>query len=168
MKQFLKLYLCSLCNKEYPNNVESCTLEHCKFCGETSLEMITPKIIRDPIFILINTLFALLAVYVFFNKDDDNIGMLFMFGVFLYAMGLGIFLGATDRRSLYYCKNCRTTFRTPLTKVTVGEYETKPEKKEIIQSMVVPKTHRAKEIIVILGSIGSVAGLIFILITLND
>jgi len=156
------MYLCSLCNREYPSNIEKCPLEHCKFCGDTSLEMVPPKIVKDPIFILINTLFAMLIVYAFFNQEIESIGTVVIFGVGMYAVFLGIYLGAFDRRSNYYCKNCKTSLRSLLIDVQIGEYDNKPEKKEIIQSSIIPKTHHAKELIMLIGSIGSVLSIFFI------
>jgi len=156
------LYLCSLCNKEYPANIEKCPLDHCKFCGDTNLEIVTSKIIKDPIFILINTLFAMLMVYAFFNQENENVSLLFMFGVVMYVFGLAMYLGVADRRSNYYCKKCRTTLRTALVDVEIGQFDTKPEKKEIIQSSIVPKTHHVKELIMIIGSAGSVLGVFLI------
>ena len=164
MKQYshLTLYLCSLCNKEYPPNIEKCPLDHCKFCGDTSLEIVPVKIVKDPIFLLINTLFGMLIVFAFFNQEIENIGGLFAGGVFMYVFGLAMYLGVSDRRSNYYCKNCRTTIRTALVDAQIGEYVVKPEKKETIQSPVILKTHHAKELIMILGSAGSILSIFLI------
>jgi len=124
------LYLCSLCNREYPKNIEKCPLDHCKFCGDTSLEIVPAKIFKDPIFILINTLFGMLIVFVYFNQEIENIGSLFVGGMVMYVFGLAMYLGVADRRSNYYCKKCRTTLRVALVDVEIGQFDTKPEKKE--------------------------------------
>jgi len=126
------------------------------------LEIISAKIFKDPIFILINTLFAILLVYAFFNQENENIGSLLIFGGVAYIFGLGMYLGIYDKRSNYYCKNCRTTLRSALVNVQVGEFDNKPEKKEIIQSSAISKTHHVKELIMIIGSIGSVLGIFLI------
>jgi len=159
---FFELYLCSLCNKEFPKEVNECSLEHCKFCGNTSLEVVPMKIIKDPVFILMNTLLALVLVYAFFNKDENSSGAIAIFAGVTYIFGLVFYLIAVDKRSNYYCKNCRTMLRSVITNVEVGEYESKPENKQIIQSSI-PKTHPAKDIIMIVGSVGSVVSAIVIL-----
>jgi len=159
------MHLCSLCNKEYPSNVETCPLEHCQFCGDTNMEIIPSKIVKDPIFILINTLFALLLVYSYFNQDQgDSVGYLLFFGVFIYVFGLAMYLGVMDRRPNYFCKNCRTTLKSIITKVKIGEFENRPVKKQNIQSPRIKKSHHIKEIIMIIGSIGSVITFILFLI----
>lgn len=154
------MYLCSLCNNEYPENVEKCPLEHCRFCGDTSLEIVSAKIFRDPIFILINTLFAMLVVWSAFNREYGSSENLLVMGVFFYIIGLAAYISAMDRRSVYNCKNCRTIVKNPLTDVEIGKFDQKPVKKEVIQNPLIPKTHHVKEIIMIVGSIGSIAGLV--------
>lgn len=52
-----------------------------------------------------------------------------------------------DRKTRYYCKNCKTVLNTILTDIVVGEYEQKPEVKEMIQGTQFKKSH-LKEIII--------------------
>lgn len=155
------MYLCSLCNKEFPKGVGQCTLEHCIFCGNTSLEVIPAKIVKDPVFILMNTLLAIVVIYSYFNKDESSTGLLMIFFGMIYVVGMGLYLVERDKKPNYYCKNCRTVLKNVLTNVEIGEYENKPEKKEIIQSSI-PKSHQLRDIIMIAGSVGSVISVIVI------
>lgn len=109
-----------------------------------------------------NTLLAIIAVYSYFNKDESSTAMLMIFGGMAYVFGMVIYLGDRDKKPNYYCKNCKTMLKKIVTDVTVGEYETKPENKEIIQSSI-PKSHHLKEVIMIAGAIGSVISFIVIL-----
>ena len=65
---------------------------------------------------------------------------------------MAMYLGIVDRRSSYYCKNCRTTLKSILVNVGVGEYDKMPEKNEIIQSKTIPKSHTLKDIVMIVPS----------------
>ncbi len=160
---FINMYYCSLCNKEYPKNVSKCVLDHCKFCGDTSLEVSSRKITNDSIFIIINTLFALLIVNGLLNTTFEYSLVSIIIGAIVYIIGMSTYLYYVDRKTRYYCKNCKTVLNAILTDVVVGEYEQKPEVKEIIQGTQSKKSH-LKEIIMILGSLGSVISVIIILL----
>ena len=111
-----------------------------------------------------NTLLALAMVYAFFNKEETSSGLIALFAAFMYMFAMGLYLAAVDKRSSYYCKNCRTMLKTVLTNVEVGEYENKPESKQIIQSLV-PKPHPIRDIVMIVGSVGSVISVVVILMS---
>ena len=120
------------------------------------------RIFTDPIFVLIHTLLALVLVYLYFNIESGPFGASFaLIGIMLYLMALFAFLMSRDRSSKHYCRDCNTVTRI-INKVDVAEYETVPEKKKVIQKKE-PRLRHLKEIIMIFGSVGSVASLVLIL-----
>ena len=137
---------------------------HCKFCGNTNLKTIQVKIFKDPIFVLIHTLLALLAVYLYFKVNSESLGVsLAMFGIIFYVFALIIFLMYWDRSPEYFCKDCGTLTRI-VTDVNIAEYEAMPERKKIVQRQE-PKQRHLKEVVTITGSVGSVVSLIIVLVS---
>ena len=45
---------------------------HCTFCGNTNLKTIPASIFKDPIFVLIHTLLALVLVYSYFGVESES------------------------------------------------------------------------------------------------
>ena len=157
-----ELHLCTLCNKEFSKDIRYCSLVHCEFCGNTNLRTMPSRISTDPVFVLIHTLFALMLVYLYFNVESGPFGASFaLIGVMLYLIVLSAFLMSRNKSSKHYCKDCSTVARI-INDVVVAEYETVPEKKKVIQKKE-PKLRHLKEIIMIFGSVGSVASLVLIL-----
>ena len=136
---------------------------HCTFCGNTNLKTIPASIFKDPIFVLIHTLLALVLVYSYFGVESESSGTtLALTGIVFYSIVLIFFLMNRDGRPQHHCKDCRTVIRT-VTDVDVAEYETMPERKRTAQRQG-PKRRYLREIITISGSVGSVISLILILV----
>ena len=118
---------------------------------------------KDPIFVLIHTLLALVLVYSYFGVEsvpfDANLALT---GVVFYPIVLIFFLMNRDGRPQHYCKDCRTVTRT-VTDVNIAEYETAPERKKTVQRQG-PKRWHLREIIMVSGSVGSVISLVLILV----
>ncbi|MBI1664055.1 MAG: hypothetical protein IS860_11365 [Nitrosopumilus sp.] len=86
-----------------------------------------------------------------------------VFGSILYITGMCIYLRYVDRKTRYYCKNCKSILHSVLDDVKIGEYEQKPKHKEVIAGTQSRKSH-LKEIVMVLGAIGSVVSVIIILL----
>ena len=134
---------------------------HCRFCGNTNLKTIQDKIFREPIFVTVHTLFALLVVYWYFVPDPASFSGLGMLSVFFYVISLAYFFMFWNKNSNYFCKDCGTLTEAE-TNVEVAEYDTVPKKNDITQRKGLKQRH-LKEVIMIAGSIGSVAGFILVL-----
>ena len=136
---------------------------HCTFCGNTNLKTIPASIFKDPIFVLIHTLLALVLVYSYFGVESESSSItLALTGIVFYSIVLIFFLMNRDGRPQHHCKDCRTVIRT-VTDVDVAEYETMPERKRTVQRQG-PKRRYLREIIMVSGSVGSVISLILILV----
>ena len=136
---------------------------HCTFCGNTNLKIIPASIFKDPIFVLIHTLLALVLVYSYFGVESESSSTaLALIGIVFYPIVLISFLMNRDGRPQHYCKDCRTVIGT-VTDVAVAEYETMPERKKTVQRQG-PKRRYLREIIMVSGSVGSVISLILILV----
>ncbi len=99
--------VCSLCNKKYPENIHTCELSHCGLCGFTNLTIKKWNPIRDPISILIHTVFFILSIPAITIDSPDTIiaivMLLMIYSIIFYFYCLNI-----DRRPFHFCLSCNT------------------------------------------------------------
>ena len=137
---------------------------HCTFCGNTNLKTIPASLFKNPIFVLIHTLLALALVYFYFRIESGSFETDFIiFGIFFYSTALIFFLMHWDKRPQYHCKDCITVTKI-VTDVDVAEYKTVPERKKAVQRQGPTAQRHLRDIIMISGSVGSVVGLILVLV----
>ena len=125
------------------------------------MKIITARMFKDPVFILIHTLFALALVYSYFNEGLESFSSLPILAGMAYIVVLSMFLMFWNKNSDYYCNDCKT-MTVIVTNIEIAEYEAMPKRKMNSREQE-PKQRRKKmfETLMIFGSVASVVGLIF-------
>lgn len=160
---------CSLCNKEYDDKIENCTLSHCVSCGSTRLWTEKTNVI-NPISLIVIFGFFVIVFLVVIVEEIPTV-LYYFIGAYIVFIGIAV-NDSFKSRTVNLCLNCFAKGFIPLNNVKLQDKRNDnketfshidPEKiQQLLRIDIKTKDKsKLKNILIIIGLAITIIGIVF-------